>query len=150
MLYVEDEETDVFIMRRALQHSRMLWQVHTVPDGREALDYVLGAGKYFDRKQFPEPDLVLLDLGLPLMSGFEVLAAIRSQPEHAKLPVIMFSSSLRREDRIRANQLGANGYIAKPFSSADCVQTVMELQSFYERCDRVATAEARRGSIIRI
>jgi CheY-like chemotaxis protein len=150
MLYVEDEEADVFFMRRAFQQCRMLWQVHTVADGREAFSYVLGSGKYSDRKQFPQPDIVLLDLHLPLMSGFEVLAAIRSLPEYINLPVVMFSASSRRDDRRRANQLGANGYITKPFSNEDCAQTAMEIQSFYERCDRVAAAEARRGSVIRI
>lgn len=150
MLYVEDDENDVFIMRRALQHSRRLWRVNAVADGQQAMNYLLGAGKYADRQEFTEPDIVLLDLSLPLMSGFEVLAAIRSWPEYARLPVVIFSSSLRREDRARCNQLGANGYVTKPFCIDDCVRTVAELQSFYDRCDRVSAAEARRGSIIRI
>jgi CheY-like chemotaxis protein len=150
MLYVEDEESDVFFMRRAFRRSSTLWQLQTVPNGREAIAYIMGTAQYADRKIYPKPNLVLLDLNLPLLSGFEVLSAIRSEPEYVNLPVVVFSSSGRPEDRSRASELGANGYILKPSSGAEFNQTVTELAAFYEQCDRIAAAEARRGSIIRI
>ena len=150
MLYVEDEESDVFFMRRAFRRSGVKWQLHTVPDGREAVAYLLGHGQYSDRKVYPTPDIVLLDLNLPLVSGFEVLATLRGESQYANLPVVVFSSSGRPEDRSRASQLGANGYILKPSSGSDFYQTVAELHSFYEECDRITAAEARRGSVIRI
>jgi CheY-like chemotaxis protein len=150
LLYVEDEQSDVFFMQRALRSASVGWQLFTVPDGREAIAYLLGEGKYSDRRLFPQPQFVLLDLNLPLVSGFDVLAAIRMHSDYVNLPVVIFSSSGRPEDRNRANQLGANGYILKPSSGAEFNQTVSELQSFYDACDRIAAAEARRGSIIRI
>jgi CheY-like chemotaxis protein len=150
MLYVEDEESDVYFMRRAFRRSGVGWQLHTVCDGREAVAYLLGHGKYSDRKLYPKPDILLLDLNLPLVSGFEVLTALRAEPEYVNLPVVVFSSSGRPEDRHRASELGANGYILKPSSGSDFHLTVDELSTFYNECERIAAAEARRGSIIRI
>lgn len=126
------------------------WHLQTVADGSEAIAYLNGEGKYADRPLYPQPQFVLLDLNLPLVSGFDVLATIRRHADYVNLPVVVFSSSGRPEDRQRASQLGANGYILKPSSGADFGHTVSELQSFYVACDRIATVEARRGSIIRI
>lgn len=150
MLYVEDEQSDVYFMRRALKVLSVGWQLHTVADGREALAYLNGEREYADRRQHPTPHFVLLDLNLPIVSGFDVLAMIRTHPDYLNLPVVIFSSSGRPEDRQRASQLGANGYILKPSSGADFHQTVSELQNFYDACERIAEAQARRGSIIRI
>ncbi|MGZ5568759.1 MAG: response regulator, partial [Limisphaerales bacterium] len=109
MLYVEDEDSDVYFMRRAFRVTSIGWRLQTVADGREAIAYLIGEGKYADRRLYPQPQFVLLDLNLPLISGFDVLATIRSHPDYVNLPVVVFSSSGRPEDRQRASQLGANG-----------------------------------------
>jgi CheY-like chemotaxis protein len=150
LLYVEDETADVLFMRRAFERTHLGWHLCTASDGCQAIAYLLGTGQYADRQLHPKPNIVLLDLKLPLVSGFDVLAALRSQTEYHNLPVLIFSSSGRAEDRTRASELGANGYILKPSSGIDFNHTVAELRTFYSACDRIAAAESRRGSVIRI
>jgi CheY-like chemotaxis protein len=79
LLLVEDNEDDVFLMRRALQGAHVVNPLQVVEDGQEALDYLGGNGKFADRAQFPLPAVVFLDLKLPFMSGHDVLAWIRKQ-----------------------------------------------------------------------
>src|SRR6266481_333240 len=74
ILLIEDSPDDVFFLRHALQKARMLGTVHVVTDGQQALDYLQGIGKYADRVAFPLPTVIFLDLKLPLVSGFDVLA----------------------------------------------------------------------------
>src|SRR3569833_2125176 len=98
-------------MKRALRLSRLPWRLISVGDGRQAIAYLNAVAEYADREKFPEPDLLLLDLNLPLLSGFEVLENVRMNPRYRDLPVLIFSSSGRPEDRSRATALGADGYI---------------------------------------
>ena len=113
ILYVEDEETDVFLIRLAFKRAGLLNPVNTAMDGAEAMDYLAGNGPFADRKQYPLPALVLLDLNLPKKSGFEVLEWARQQPELASLPIVIYTSSDRQTDWDQARQLGANDYLVK-------------------------------------
>jgi CheY-like chemotaxis protein len=130
LLYVEDEANDIFFMRHALRVEGAPFGMESVINGKEAIDYFLGRGPYGDRTKHPYPQTVLLDLNLPLISGFEVLEWIREQPRTSQLPVIIFSSSGRPEDRERARTLGANHYLMKPASGLEFRRIVREL---YER-----------------
>ena len=113
ILLVEDEENDVFPMRRALNRAAVVNAVHVANDGREAIDYFRGAGKFANRKEFPLPCLVLLDLKLPYVMGLDVLKWIRQQPEVPTI-VILLSSSAAKADISTAYRLGANGFLVKP------------------------------------
>ncbi len=115
-LYVEDEEFDRFLMQRAFVKAGLATSLRLVNDGRAAIDYLTGKGEYADRDKNPLPNLVLLDLNLPEVHGFEVLKWIRMQPAHTHLPVVVFSSSELDDDRVRARILGANEFIKKPGS----------------------------------
>lgn len=119
VLYVEDEEDDVFFMRRAFGRAGLPQTLKAVGDGQAAIDYLAGQGRFGNRLEFPLPELVLLDLNLPMVSGFQVLKWIRSQPALRHLPVLIFSSSARIEDRLLAKELGADDYIEKPGSSLE-------------------------------
>jgi CheY-like chemotaxis protein len=119
VLYVEDEEFDVLFMRRAFKRVGLEPNLKVVMDGREALDYLEGNGVYRDRQEHPLPSLILLDLMLPILSGFDVLKWVRERPELQTVPVVVFSSSCRPEDKARAEQLGANEYVQKPSSALD-------------------------------
>jgi len=114
VLYVEDEECDRMFMKRAFQKAGMGESLRTVVNGREAIDYLAGSGVYADRSQHPLPAVVLLDLNMPVIPGFDVLRRIRERPELAALPVVIFSSSTRDEDKVKARELGANDFAGKP------------------------------------
>ena len=114
ILLVEDNEDDVFLMRRALDEARVTAGLQIVEDGQQAVDYLSGAGKYSNRSQYPLPKLVFLDLKLPLKSGHEVLTWIREQPDFESLVVIVLTSSDQPSDIRISYRLGANSYLVKP------------------------------------
>jgi len=114
ILLVEDDENDVFFMRRALQKANLSLSVHVVMDGQAALDYLSGTGDYHDRTRYPLPVVVFLDLKLPYVHGFEVLGWIRSQPTLRGLPIVILTSSPEERDRRQAESLGAKAYCVKP------------------------------------
>src|SRR5207237_4295601 len=113
ILHVEDDENDVLLFEHALNKAGVDNPVHIASNGREAIDYLKGEGKFANRDEFPLPHLVLLDLKLPLVPGLEVLRWIREQ---AKLPtpVIVLTSSENEADIEAAYRLSANAYIVKP------------------------------------
>jgi CheY-like chemotaxis protein len=114
ILYAEDDENDVFFLRYAFREAGIHEPIQIVRDGQEAIDYLAGQGAFNDRKKFPLPCLVLLDLKLPRVDGMEVLAWIRSQRALRSLVVIMFTSSHHPLDIDRAYELGVNSFVVKP------------------------------------
>ena len=111
VLLVEDNEADVGLTIAAFRDAVVPSKVHVVRDGEEALDFLSRTGKYTDAVV---PDLVLLDLNLPKMDGFEVLESMRSDPRLKNLPVIVTSGSAREEDEARAYKLHISAYVVKP------------------------------------
>jgi CheY-like chemotaxis protein len=114
VLYAEDEVSDRMFMDRAFQKVGLGHALRTVANGQEAKDYLAGIGAYGDRSEHPMPAVVLLDLKMPLVNGFELLEWVRGHPELTRLPVVIFTSSPLPEDKARAKKLGANDYIEKP------------------------------------
>ena len=114
ILLVEDSEDDVFIMKHALKKSGNQVPLQIVTDGEMAIQYLSGKGDYADRQRFPVPSLVLLDLKLPYINGFEVLSWIRQQPELACINVVVLTGSAEKKDQNKASALGANSYLVKP------------------------------------
>jgi CheY-like chemotaxis protein len=128
VLYVEDEPDDVFFMQRAFDRASIDHSLVTVADGQQAIEYLAGTGCYNDRRAYPLPSLVLLDLHLPIRSGFEVLEWLRQQRVLETVTVVVFSSSGRPEDQEKAQALGASAYIIKPASGLDFTETARELR----------------------
>ena len=128
VLYVEDEEMDRFFMERAFKNEGVGPSLRMVDHGRAAIDYLEGKGDYADRQRYPLPAVVLLDLNLPEVHGFEVLQWIRAHPQYRALPVVIFSSSEREEDQARAKQLGADEFVKKPGSALSFQDVVRRLQ----------------------
>ena len=114
ILLVEDSEDDVFIIKQALKKARIANPLQVVTDGQMALDYLAGTGVYSDRERFPLPFIIFLDLKLPYLSGFDVLAWIRKQEALSLLVVIVLTSSDEQRDQQRAYTLGARSYLVKP------------------------------------
>jgi CheY-like chemotaxis protein len=126
VLLVEDREEDVVVMLRSFERAQIINPVQVVRDGDEAIAYLKGEGQYANRAEHPLPELVLLDLKMPRVDGFEVLQWIREQPQLRGLRVVVLTSSEHVRDVSRAYQLGANSFLVKPM---DFARTV-ELSSF--------------------
>lgn len=114
ILVVENDDNDRLFVALAFEDIGLGDSVRFVPDGHEAVRYLQGEGQYKDRTRFPLPHLVLLDLDLPRMNGFEVLRWIRSQPRFRSTIIIPLTVSNGREDIETARQAGANDYLIKP------------------------------------
>jgi len=116
ILLVEDNEDDVFLMKRALKSAGVVNPMNVVTDGEQAVHYLAGEGAFSDRAANPLPAVVFLDLKLPFRSGHEVLAWIRAQKALESLVVVVLTSSDEPSDLRRAYSLGANSYLVKPLT----------------------------------
>jgi CheY-like chemotaxis protein len=114
VLYVEDSEDDFLLFKLASRKCGTPFSLQHAADGERAVAYLSGEGDYSDREEYPYPDLVLLDLKMPRLDGFEVLEWIRTNPATRTLPVVVLAGSSFRADIRRALELGANSYAAKP------------------------------------
>ncbi len=114
LLVAEDDPNDLFMLQRALAAANITLPQHVALNGEEAIHYLSGEGRFADRSAFPIPQAVLLDLKMPLVSGFEVLEWMRSQPELSAVPVFVLTGSCIERDRERALALGARAYLVKP------------------------------------
>jgi len=114
ILLIEDSEDDCILMQRAFRKAKILNPLLTIRSGEEAMEYLSGLGKYNDRALHPLPSLVLLDLKMPGIDGFEVLKWIRGQPWLKALRVVILTSSNQIWDVNLAYKLGANSFLVKP------------------------------------
>ena len=130
ILLAEDRDDDSMLIQLAFQKTGLPHLLFQVGTGNEVVDYLEGARSFSNRSRFPSPDLLLLDLKMPRMDGFDVLAWLRQTPEKAGLPVVVLSGSDRAEDKAMAVKLGARDYYVK---SADPQQTKSQL---LEICSR--------------
>ena len=129
ILLVEDSRDDAFFLRRAFLKANLSHPIVDVRNGQQAVNYLSGNGLFADRSLYPLPKLVLVDLKMPLMDGFEFLAWVRARPDLEGLPVIVVSSSDLPADRDKAIKLGASDYFVKPNDPEDLVKVVEELQA---------------------
>ena len=114
ILLVEDNEEDAFLLQRALRRASIDCSLQFAVDGEAAIAYLSGTGQYADRAQYPLPVLMLLDLKLPYVNGFEVLEWLATRPELQGQRTIILTSSGEERDRARAEQLGIRSYFEKP------------------------------------
>ena len=131
ILLADDSEDDVLLIRRAFKKGNIHNPVHVVRDGEEAISYLKGEGRYANRDEYPLPDLLLLDLQMPLKDGFEVLRWIRQQPGLAALRVVVLTSSEDLRDVNEAYRLGANSFLVKPLEFENFVETSMFLKHYW-------------------
>ncbi len=133
ILLVEDNDDDIFLFTRTLNKAKITNPVQITSDGQRAIDYLKGVGQYADRKQYPVPFIVFLDLKLPYLNGFEVLTWIRQQPELHSVMVVILTSSDEARDHQQAYSLGARSYLVKPPGSHDILEVLDSLNSFWRR-----------------
>jgi CheY-like chemotaxis protein len=127
---VEDNPDDVEIVRRALSESSVAHHFHVVSDGQEALDLLFDAGDYADQPA-PKPDVMLLDLNLPKVNGFEVLTEVRASTRFAAMPIVIMTSSVSEDEVLRGYQLGANTYIQKRANLRHAIEVLGEYWSTF-------------------
>jgi CheY-like chemotaxis protein len=136
ILVAEDDPNDVFLLERALRKGGVKAPVHFVADGQRAIEYLARTISPEATHPIRRPNLLLLDLKLPRLNGFEVLEWIRTQPALNDLVVVVLSSSGLQEDKLQAYALGADSYVEKPSYPQDLVQFAQRLESFWTQLKR--------------
>ena len=136
ILVVEDDPNDLFFLKRAFSAVQAKCLMQAVGDGAEAIDYLRGVDDYADRRRFPLPALILMDLKMPRVDGFEFLSWLRREPGVKLIPVVVFSSSNLPHDVKRAYDLGANSFVVKVQDSTMLPETLQTLASYWlEICE---------------
>src|SRR6185503_466141 len=147
ILVVEDDSNDLFFLKRAFSAVQAKCQMQAVGDGAEAIDYLRGVDDYSDRGRFPVPALILMDLKMPRMDGFEFLEWIRREPGLRLIPVVVFSSSNLPKDVKRAYDLGANSFVVKVQDNTALPDTLRCLASYWlEICETPIATMAMAGN----
>ena len=131
VLLVEDNEDDIFIMKKACQRTGIPHLLQVVTDGDMAVHYLSGKGVYADRATYPVPHVIFLDIKMPKRDGHEVLKWIRSQPELKNLPVVMLTGSTQSADVERAYELGVTSYLQKVPCLAEFGQAVRIILKYW-------------------
>src|SRR5579864_3860603 len=131
VLLVENNPDDARLAELAFEKAQVPHLLVIVSDALEATLYLKGKGRYADRDRFPFPRLVLLDLGMPGVSGFEFLERLRQDPESSSLPVVILSGSDYLRDVTRAYQLGASSFLVKPSQLGKFAQAIKETTEFW-------------------
>lgn len=136
VLLVEDDPGDVLIAQEALAAGRLNTELSVVSDGVEAIAYLRRTGAYHDAAR---PDLILLDLNLPRMTGHEVLAEVKADPQLRRIPVVVLTTSQTVEDIVRSYDLHASVYVTKPVDFDAFAAVVKQIDHFYGKVAELPT-----------
>ena len=128
VLLVEDSPTDQLMTREALEHAKVLLNLHIVDDGIQAMEFLRNIGKYAGAAR---PDLILLDLNLPKRDGRAVLEEIKSDPHLKAIPVVILTTSKTDDDIARAYNAHANCFITKPVGFANFNEVMRSIERFW-------------------
>lgn len=137
VLLVEDDPGDVLMTQEAFGDNRLDNILHVVSDGVEALEFLRKQGAHADA---PTPDLVLLDLNLPRMSGREVLDAVKNDPALRMIPIVVLTTSSDHDDVLSSYDMHANAYVTKPLDFEHFLTAVRNIDEFYRRVVRLPSA----------
>jgi CheY-like chemotaxis protein len=128
VLLVEDDEGDILMTREAFEFYKIRNPLHVVTDGERALQFLRRTGPF---AAAPRPGLILLDINLPRLSGLEVLAALKQDPELAVIPVVILTTSQAEEDIVRSYRLHANAYVSKPVDFENFMAAIRQIDDFF-------------------
>lgn len=129
ILLVDDDPNDMLLVQRAMKKAGLSYPLIHQHDGEDAINYLSGKPPYSDRAKHPLPTLILLDIKMPKVNGFEVLNWIQGQPTLANIPVVILTASVRQEDRNEAEKLGAVGFRTKPVDFGELVNIIRDVDS---------------------
>jgi CheY-like chemotaxis protein len=134
---VDDDPNDQYLVQTALEHWGWGRSLILVKDAEEAIGYLMGQGMYSDRDKYPFPSVILTDLKMPRMDGFDLLEWVRQHPECAVIPTIVLSSSRLEMDVRRAYRLGANSFMVKPQNLHDLTELMRITYEYWAHCERL-------------
>lgn len=128
ILLVEDNEGDILLTTEALQECKVINEVSVVRNGKLALDFVFKKGDY---EKVLSPDIILLDINLPLKNGIEVLQTLKSDDSTKHIPIIMLTTSSSENDINKSYKHHANAYITKPVGVSEFLEAILGLENFW-------------------
>ncbi len=131
ILHIEDDPNDVLLLEHACRKANVSCDLQRVADGDEAIAYLRGADGFANREKFPVPRLILLDLKMPRLNGFDVLEWLRKHDKLRTMPVVVLSSSNHDADLKRAYELGVNSYLIQPVSFDSLVEIVKAIHDYW-------------------
>ncbi|REG82308.1 response regulator [Algoriphagus antarcticus] len=128
ILLVEDNEGDIMLTLDAFEESKVKTEISVAKNGKEALDFLFQRGEFVDAKR---PDLILLDINIPIFNGHEVLQQIKADPDLKKIPVIMLTTSSNQKDIDKAYANHCNSYVQKPLNIDDFLKAILKIEEFW-------------------
>lgn len=131
ILMAEDDEDDRLLTREALAEAGLTHQLRFVGDGRELVEYLTHTGGFAGPAEAPRPSIILLDVNMPRMNGWEALEAIRADPQLRSIPVVMMTTGWSQGDIHRCYELGANSFIQKPGSFSELVRILQNVDRYW-------------------
>jgi Response regulators consisting of a CheY-like receiver domain and a winged-helix DNA-binding domain len=142
ILIAEDDDDDFLLTEQALGEAHLRNPLKRAADGQELMDYLERRGVYRDRKVFPDPALILLDLNMPRKDGREALREIKASPQLRHIPVVVLTTSKAEEDIVRSYELGVNSFIIKPVTFGGFVEAVKVLGRYWFELVKLPHIEA--------
>ena len=128
ILLVEDNEGDIVLTLDAFEESKIITDISVVKNGQDALDFLFKRGKFKDEKK---PDLILLDINLPIFNGHDVLKVIKESDELKKTPVIILTTSSNQKDINQAYENHSNSFVTKPIDMDDFLKAIVKIEEFW-------------------
>ncbi|MEW6468761.1 MAG: response regulator [Bacteroidota bacterium] len=131
ILLADDDAEDRMLIIDALQESRLKNKIQEVENGEELMQYLHNKGRFADRKKYPKPGLILLDLNMPKKDGREALKEIKEDKKLRAIPIIILTTSKAEEDILKTYNLGVNSYITKPVTFSAMVDVMKALNKYW-------------------
>lgn len=135
LLLVEDNEGDIVLTLDAFEESKIITNISVVKNGADALDFLFKRGDY---TQVDRPDLILLDINIPIYNGHDVLKKIKEDPSLKKIPVIILTTSANQKDINKAYENHSNSYVIKPIDMNDFLEVILKIDEFWLRLSKLA------------
>lgn len=135
ILLVEDNEGDIILTLDAFEESKIKTNISIVKNGSDALDFLFKKGKF---KNVLRPDLILLDINIPIFNGHDVVKKIKEDPSLKKIPVIMLTTSSNQKDINMAYENHTNSYVTKPINMDDFLKAILKIEEFWLQISKLA------------
>ena len=131
ILLVEDDEDDVHLTQRAFEKGHILNKLFVTNDGEEAMEFLEQRGRYNNPDDAPEPGVIMLDLNMPKMDGYEVLNRIKSDNKLKHIPVVVLTTSDQTDDVQKCYDIGANTFITKPVEFNNFLEAIVTTGKYW-------------------